>query len=180
MYKALLLIKGCFTGLKYLFSSATNMTQRYTIYLFLWNSLHISGGSSAHRQEIKLYIQHWVICQTVTATCHCHGREPLLLPATVVAGSSNGLTKYPMLYIQFYLLMMGGGTAWNMQRISRTQINGVTLRHVGCTWKCVCYAQTHERHVWNFIVIGTESHHFTIFPQKPHSVQSADGVFQFT
>ena len=28
--------------------------------------------------------------------------KPLLLPATVVAGSSKGLTKYPMLYIQFW------------------------------------------------------------------------------
>ena len=27
--------------------------------------------------------------------------KPLLLHATVVAGSSKGLTKYPMLYIQF-------------------------------------------------------------------------------
>ena len=27
--------------------------------------------------------------------------KPLLLPATVVAGSRKGLTKYPMLYIQF-------------------------------------------------------------------------------
>jgi hypothetical protein len=37
--------------------------------------------------------------------------KPLLLPATVVAGSSKVLTNYPMLYIQFELLMMGGGTA---------------------------------------------------------------------
>ena len=27
--------------------------QRYTIYLFLWNSLQVSGGSSAHHQELK-------------------------------------------------------------------------------------------------------------------------------
>ena len=38
----------------------------------------------------KLYIQHRVLCQI------------LLLPATTVAGSSKGLTKYPMLYIQFW------------------------------------------------------------------------------
>ena len=30
-----------------LFSSITNEMQRYTIYLFLWNALHVSGGSSA-------------------------------------------------------------------------------------------------------------------------------------
>ena len=53
------------------FSSITNNMQHYTIYLFLWNALHVSGGSSAHHQEPKtvytasgtkypmLYIQFW-------------------------------------------------------------------------------------------------------------------------
>ena len=36
-----------------IFSSATNKIQSYTIYLFLWNALHVSGGSSAHHQEFK-------------------------------------------------------------------------------------------------------------------------------
>ena len=27
--------------------------QRYTSYLFLWNALHVSGGSSVHHQELK-------------------------------------------------------------------------------------------------------------------------------
>ena len=60
----------------------------------------------------KLYIQHRVLCQTFTATCHCRGRDGtaysigyfvkhLLLPATVVEDSCKGMTKYPMLYIQF-------------------------------------------------------------------------------
>jgi hypothetical protein len=35
------------------FSSATNKTQRYTLYLLLWNAVHVSGGSSAHHQELK-------------------------------------------------------------------------------------------------------------------------------
>jgi hypothetical protein len=34
--------------------------QRHTIRLFLQNALHVSGGSSAHHQELKLYIQHLV------------------------------------------------------------------------------------------------------------------------
>jgi hypothetical protein len=29
--------------------------QRYTIRLFLQNALHVSGGSSAHHQELKNY-----------------------------------------------------------------------------------------------------------------------------
>jgi len=35
------------------FTGVTNEMQRYTIYLFLWNALHVSGGSSAHLQELK-------------------------------------------------------------------------------------------------------------------------------
>jgi hypothetical protein len=38
------------------FSSITNKMQRYTIHLFLQNALHVSGGSSAHHQELKNYI----------------------------------------------------------------------------------------------------------------------------
>jgi hypothetical protein len=34
----------------YIFPSITNKMQRYTIYLFLLNSLHVSGSSSAHHQ----------------------------------------------------------------------------------------------------------------------------------
>ena len=48
-------------------SSATNKKQSCANYLFLWNALHVSGGSSAHHQELKLYIQHRVLCQTFTA-----------------------------------------------------------------------------------------------------------------
>jgi hypothetical protein len=32
-----------------------------------------------------------------------------LISSTTVAGSSKVLTKYPMLYIEFELLVMGGG-----------------------------------------------------------------------
>ena len=47
--------------------------QRYTIYLFLWNALHVSDGSSAHHQELKKYIY----------SIGYFGKT-LLLPATVV------------------------------------------------------------------------------------------------
>jgi hypothetical protein len=36
---------------------ATNKTPRLSIYLFRQNALHVSGSSSAHHQELKLYIQ---------------------------------------------------------------------------------------------------------------------------
>jgi hypothetical protein len=34
--------------------------QRYAIFFIAVNALHVSGGSSAHHQELKLYIQHLV------------------------------------------------------------------------------------------------------------------------
>ena len=47
---------------------------------YLETALHVSGGTSTHHQERKqLYLQHLVYV------------TPLLLPAAIVAGSSNGL-----------------------------------------------------------------------------------------
>jgi hypothetical protein len=37
----------------YIFPSITNNMQLHTIYLFLWNTLHVSGGTPAHHQELK-------------------------------------------------------------------------------------------------------------------------------
>ena len=51
LYITILTFMGpCITNV---FSSATNKMQRYTIYLFLWNALHVSCGSSAHHHELK-------------------------------------------------------------------------------------------------------------------------------
>jgi hypothetical protein len=46
--------------------------QHYTIHLILKNALHVSGGSSTHHQELKLYIQHLIFVKL------------LLLPFTIV------------------------------------------------------------------------------------------------
>jgi hypothetical protein len=47
--------------------------QRYTVYLYLENALHVSGGTSTHYQErIQLYLQHLVFV------------TPLLLSAAIV------------------------------------------------------------------------------------------------
>ena len=36
--------------------------QRYTVYLYLETTLHVSGGTSTHHQErIQLYLQHLVL-----------------------------------------------------------------------------------------------------------------------
>jgi len=50
--------------------------------LYLETVLHISGGTTTHYQERKqLYLQHLVFV------------APLLLPAAIAAGSSNGVTN---------------------------------------------------------------------------------------
>jgi hypothetical protein len=47
--------------------------QRYKVYLYLETVLHVSGGTSTHRQErIQLYLQHLVFV------------TPLLLSADIV------------------------------------------------------------------------------------------------
>ena len=49
---------------------------------YLETALHVSGGTSTHHQERKqLYLQHLVFVR------------PLLLPAIIAAGSSNGVTN---------------------------------------------------------------------------------------
>ena len=56
------------------FPSINNKMQHYTIYfcetLYMFQAVPppIVGSS-------KLYIQHRVLCQTFTATCHCRGRD---------------------------------------------------------------------------------------------------------
>jgi len=61
--------------------------QRYTIFFIAVNALHVSGGFSAHHQELKIVHTASGVCQACL----------LLLPA--VAGSKLG--TYQMLCVQF-------------------------------------------------------------------------------
>jgi hypothetical protein len=62
-----------------IFQYISNKMQRYTLYSYLETALHVSGGTSTHHQESEqLYLQHMVFV------------APLLLPAAIAAGSSNG------------------------------------------------------------------------------------------
>jgi hypothetical protein len=55
------------------YTCISNKMQRYTVYLYLETTLHVSGGTCTHHQErIQLYLQHLV---SVT---------PLLLSAAIV------------------------------------------------------------------------------------------------
>ena len=82
----------------------------FSIYLFLYIALHVSGGSSAHHQE------HEIVHTTSGIV------KPIMLPAAIVDemelefhlihdSSSTGLTIPDAVRTVFVLLMMGGGTA---------------------------------------------------------------------
>ena len=44
-----------------IFQYISNKMQRYTVYVYVETSLHVSGGTSTHHQErIQLYLQHLV------------------------------------------------------------------------------------------------------------------------
>ena len=58
---------------------------------YLETALYVSGGTSTHHQERKqLYLQHLVFVR------------PLLLPAAIAAGSSNGVILHIVGYILEY------------------------------------------------------------------------------
>ena len=64
------------------FQYISNKMQLCTIYLYLETALHVSGCTVTYHQErVQLYLQHLVFVR------------PLLLPAAIAAGISNGLTN---------------------------------------------------------------------------------------
>jgi hypothetical protein len=46
----------------------TNKMQRYTVFFIAAYALHVSGGFSAHHQELKLYTQH-LVCAKLACCC---------------------------------------------------------------------------------------------------------------
>ena len=72
--------------------------QRYTIFFITVNALHVSGGFSAHHQELK--------------NCtHSIGYMPSLLAATTSNSSKQAWHIPDAVCTVFELLMMGGETA---------------------------------------------------------------------
>ena len=76
--------------------------QRYTIYLFLHNALHVSGGSSAHHQELK----------TVYTTSGTFVTS-LLLPATV-SSTKVAVTFCAEHSHVMHDILMSGQEVWGM------------------------------------------------------------------
>ena len=94
--------------------------QDATLYIILYycQALHVSGGFSAHHQELK--------------NCtHSTWYVPGLLPAT---GSSKQAWHIPdAMCTVLELLMMDGETSRNMSSIDDNKEYCITLRLVGCT-----------------------------------------------
>jgi len=92
--------------------------QRYTIFFITVNALHVSGGSSAHHQELK--------------NCtHSIGYLPSLLAATASGSIKHAWHIPDAVCTVFELLMMGGGTARNMYSIDSNKEYYITLHLVG-------------------------------------------------
>jgi hypothetical protein len=52
---------GQFIASIFQYTRISNKMQRYTVYLYLETTLHVSGGTTTHHKErIKLYLQHLV------------------------------------------------------------------------------------------------------------------------
>jgi len=94
--------------------------QSYTIFFITVNILHVSGGFSAHHQELKNCV-------------HSIGYMSTLLAATA-SGSSKQAWHIPdAVCTVFELLMMGEVTAWNMYSIDSNKEYCTMLHLVGCT-----------------------------------------------
>jgi len=80
--------------------------QHYTSAFITINALHISGGSSAHHQELKTVYTAWGICRDFSASCRYRSNS-----LTIATRNSKISTNTPCCVYSFELLMMGGGTA---------------------------------------------------------------------
>jgi len=75
--------------------------QRYTIFFIIVNVLHVSGGFSAHHQELK--------------NCtHSIGYMPSLLAATASGSSKQAWHITDAVCTVFEILVIVGEAAWNM------------------------------------------------------------------
>jgi hypothetical protein len=72
--------------------------QRYTIFFIIVNALHVSGGFSAHHQELKN-------CK------HSIGYMPSLLAATASGSSKHAWHVLDAVFTVLELLMLGGEPA---------------------------------------------------------------------
>jgi hypothetical protein len=86
-------------------SSISNNMQRYTTVFITINVLHVSGGSSTHRQELKTIYTESGICGALSAS-YRYSELVLTYVSDFQLTHDSGkkqikLDKYPILCIQF-------------------------------------------------------------------------------
>jgi hypothetical protein len=104
-------------------SSIANKMQSYTMVFIIINAVHVSGGSSAHHEELKNV--HTISGITQYPASYSY-RE------WVVPWKSPTNTRYSVYSFEF--LMMGEGTACNMWSTYNSKYHCVTLHLVGYAW----------------------------------------------
>jgi hypothetical protein len=67
--------------------------QRHIIFFIIVNALHVSGGFSAHHQELKSVNAASGVCQT----CLLLQTRP---KSSILAAAANKFDKYPLLHVQ--------------------------------------------------------------------------------
>jgi len=92
-----------------MYSSKTNKMQRYTMLFIIINALHVSGGSFAHHQQLKTVYRASGICRAFSSSYRY--REWV---GKIAVRSRKISTNTRCCVYSFELLMIGGGTTWNM------------------------------------------------------------------
>ena len=81
--------------------SITNKMQRNTIFFIAVKALHVSGGFSAHHQELKKYTYSiWYLLILFAATAIVVEMEQSSI-STTIAVAATKFHKYHILYVQF-------------------------------------------------------------------------------
>ena len=83
------------------FLSITNKMQRYTIFFIVVNALHVSGGFSAHHQELKNCTHSIWYMSSLLAVTASVGEFELSSNSPTLAVTASKLDIYPMLCVQF-------------------------------------------------------------------------------
>jgi hypothetical protein len=94
----LLILFGDLTFMGPCMVSISNKMQRHTIYLYLENALHVSGGTFTHHQErIQLFLQHLVFVTpfeyAVGGVHQPQHSQTGSNSSTIATDSSNGVTN---------------------------------------------------------------------------------------
>ena len=101
--------------------------QRYTIFYITVNALHVSGGFSAHHQELKNYKHSIGYMSSLLATT----ASVVQLELTHASSSKQAWHTPDAVFTVFELLMMGWETTWNMYNIDSNKEYCITLHLVG-------------------------------------------------